>query len=120
MMNLLDSHDTFRFLESANGERAKLKLAVLFQMTFVGVPHIFYGDEIGMMGGHDPDNRRPFNWEYSKNKEAVGLHNLYKKLIKERKNNISLRRGDFEFISAKDKVIIYKRILEEEELIIVI
>ena len=120
MMNLLDSHDTFRFLESAKGNITKLKLAVLFQMTFVGVPHIFYGDEIAMIGGHDPDNRRPFNWEYSKNKQAIELHNWYKKLIEIRKDNISLRRGIFEFISAKDNVIIYKRTLEEIELIIII
>ncbi len=120
MMNLLDSHDTFRFLESTGGNIEKLKLAVLFQMTFVGTPHIFYGDEIAMFGGHDPDNRRPFNWEYSKNEEAVELRNWYEKLIKIRKDNSSLRRGDFKFISAKDNVIIYKRILEEEELIIVI
>ncbi len=120
MMNLLDSHDTFRFLESAKGDIAKLKLAVLFQMTFVGVPHIFYGDEIAILGGHDPDNRRPFNWEFSKNNKANELRNWYKKLIGIRKDNIILSRGNFEFISAKDNVIIYKRILEDIELIIII
>ena len=120
MMNLLDSHDTFRFLESANGNIAKLKLAVLFQMTFVGTPHIFYGDEIAMMGGYDPDNRRPFNWKFENDEVAVELRNWYKKLIEIRKEHISLRRGNFEFMSANNNVIIYKRILNEKELIIVI
>src|SRR6056297_377969 len=65
MMNLIDSHDTHRYLEVANGDIDKLKMAVLFQMTYVGAPHIWYGDEIGMMGAHDPDCRRPFNWKYT-------------------------------------------------------
>ena len=120
MMNLLDSHDTFRFLESAGGKIEKLKLAVLFQMTFVGVPHIFYGDEIGMMGGYDPDNRRPFNWKFEYNKEAVELRNWYKKLIEIRKSNISLRRGNFEFISAEGNTLIYKRTSKDNELMIII
>ena len=120
MMNLLDSHDTFRFLESADGNIAKLKLAVLFQMTFVGAPHIFYGDEIAMPGGHDPDNRRPFNWKFENDKVAVELRDWYKKLIAIRKKSISLRRGNYKLISAKDNVIVYKRILDEEGLIIII
>ncbi|MDP8204682.1 MAG: alpha-amylase family glycosyl hydrolase [Candidatus Tenebribacter mawsonii] len=120
MMNLLDSHDTFRFLESAKGNIEKLKLAVLFQMTFVGVPHIFYGDEIAMLGGHDPENRRPFNWDFPKNRQALELHNWYKKLIKIRKDNISLRRGEFKFLKVNDNLIIYKMHFEQRELIIVI
>ncbi|MDA3814360.1 MAG: alpha-amylase family glycosyl hydrolase [Candidatus Cloacimonetes bacterium] len=120
MMNLLDSHDTFRFLESAGGNIRKLKLAVLFQMTFVGVPHIFYGDEIAMMGGHDPDNRRPFNWKFKNSKDSLELRNWYKKLIMIRKDNIPLRRGYFEFICAEDNIIIYKRTLKEKDLIIII
>ena len=120
MMNLLDSHDTFRFLESANGNIISLKLAVLFQMTFVGTPHIFYGDEIGMTGGYDPDNRRPFNWEYTKNPKAIELHNWYKKMIKLRHKYSSLRRGTFHFISVENNLVAYKRVWKKEELIIII
>ncbi|MCF7857727.1 MAG: cyclomaltodextrinase [Candidatus Cloacimonetes bacterium] len=120
MMNLLDSHDTFRFLESANGKISTLKLAVLFQMTFVGSPHIFYGDEVGMRGGHDPENRQPFNWKYSEEEESVNLRNWYKRLIRIRKENAVLRRGNFEFISATNNALIYKRSLENDELIIII
>ena len=46
-------------------------MAVFFQMTYVGVPHIWYGDEIGMMGGNDPDCRRPFNWKYTEDADKV-------------------------------------------------
>ena len=77
MMNLIDSHDTFRYLESASGDISKLKLAVLFQMTYVGVPHIWYGDEIGMMGAHDPDCRRPFNWKYIDDLEMVSIRDFF-------------------------------------------
>ena len=57
MLNLLDSHDMARFVTLANGDRSALRLATLFQMTYPGAPSIYYGDEIGMAGGHDPANR---------------------------------------------------------------
>lgn len=120
MMNLLDSHDTFRFLQSAEGNIEKLKIAVLFQMTFIGIPHIFYGDEIAMMGGYDPDNRRPFNWKYEKDTNAVELRNWYKMLIKIRRENEVLRRGKLEFIKAESKVLTYRRSIENDEMIIII
>lgn len=62
-MNMLGTHDRARFLTLA-GENAinKLKLAVACQMTYVGVPSIYYGDEIGMEGGADPLNRAAMKW----------------------------------------------------------
>ena len=62
MLNLLDSHDMARFLTLARGDRSALRLATLFQMTYPGAPSIYYGDEIGMHGGHDPANRGAFPW----------------------------------------------------------
>ena len=59
-LNLLDSHDTPRFVTMAGGDRAALRLAVLLQMTLPGAPCIYYGDEIGMEGRADPDCRRAF------------------------------------------------------------
>lgn len=67
-MNLLGSHDVPRLLTELQGDAysanalEKLKMAVLFQMTFPGVPSIYYGDEAGLMGGCDPDNRRTYPW----------------------------------------------------------
>ncbi len=63
MLNLLDSHDMTRFLTLARGDQSALRLATLFQMTYPGAPSIYYGDEIGLSGRHDPDNRRAFPWE---------------------------------------------------------
>ena len=60
MLNLLGSHDMARFVSLARGDVSALRLATLFQMTYPGAPSIYYGDEIGMTGGHDPANRGPF------------------------------------------------------------
>ena len=109
MMNLIDSHDTFRYLESCNGDVSRLELAVLFQMTYVGTPHIWYGDEIGMMGAHDPDCRRPFDWKYTENPDKVLLREHYKKLIKIRKENSCLRTGSFDTLLADDMVYSFLR-----------
>ena len=120
MMNLIDSHDTFRFLESCNGDISRLKMAVLFQMTYVGTPHIWYGDEIGMMGAHDPDCRRPFDWNYTASKEKVNLREFYKKLIQIRKNNSSLRTGSFKTLYANGMVYAYSRNDHESSIVVVI
>ena len=62
-LNLLDSHDTPRFLSMAGGDVASLRLATLIQMTLPGAPSIYYGDEIGMSGELDPFNRGAFPWQ---------------------------------------------------------
>ena len=120
MMNLIDSHDTFRYLESAGGDVNRLKLAVLFQMTYVGTPHIWYGDEIGMMGAHDPDCRRPFNWKYTADNEKVALRDYYKKLIQFRKSHPALTTGDFKTLKADGLIYSYLRSNKNESIIVVI
>ena len=57
-LNLLDSHDTPRFITCARGDESALRLATLFMFTYPGAPCIYYGDEIGLDGRHDPDCRR--------------------------------------------------------------
>ena len=120
MMNLIDSHDTFRYLESIKGDTDKLRLTMLFSMTYVGVPHIWYGDEIGMMGAHDPDCRRPMNWKYTEDKEKVALRDWYKKLIQIRKNFSCLRTGDFHTVLTDGMVYAYKRSSDDCSITVVI
>ena len=63
MMNLLDSHDTHRFFTEVRKDKDKLLAAVAIMTCFVGAPCIYYGTEICMEGGYDPDCRRTFDWE---------------------------------------------------------
>ncbi|AZR74392.1 hypothetical protein BBF96_13950 [Anoxybacter fermentans] len=93
MLNSLSTHDTARFLYRADGDIWKLKLAAIFQMTFIGAPCIYYGDEIGMTGGNDPYNRWTFRWDSSEWNQDI--FTLYKKLIKIRKTYPALRTGSF-------------------------
>lgn len=64
-LNLLDSHDSPRVLSVLGGDRAALELAVLLQATLPGAPCVYYGDEVGVEGGIDPDSRRSFPWDES-------------------------------------------------------
>ncbi len=62
MLNLLGSHDTDRFLTRVRGDAGRLRTAAAILFFYPGIPCVYYGDEIGMEGGYDPDCRRTFNW----------------------------------------------------------
>ncbi len=88
------SHDTERLLTKVEGNVEKAKLAFLFQFAYPGAPAIYYGDEIGLTGGKDPECRGAFLWdEKSWNMELRGWA---KTLIALRKQFTALRRGGFE------------------------
>ncbi|WP_457637300.1 glycoside hydrolase family 13 protein [Oceanithermus sp.] len=61
-LNLLGSHDTPRLITMLGGEAERAALALELLFTLPGAPSVYYGDEIGLPGGHDPDNRRTFPW----------------------------------------------------------
>lgn len=119
MLNLLDSHDTARFVTLANGDRSALRLATLFQMTYTGAPSVYYGDEIGMAGGHDPANRGAFPWHKPETWDTDLLHE-FQRLIALRRSRPALRRGSFRFLHAEDDVIAYARQLGDETIIVAI
>ncbi|MCF7792510.1 MAG: hypothetical protein K9N09_01125 [Candidatus Cloacimonetes bacterium] len=119
MMNLLDSHDTHRFLEAVSGDIRKLKLAVLFQMSWIGVPHIFYGDEVGLRGGDDPDNRRPMNWNYKEENTLQKLHDFYSEIIKIRNENECLIYGDLKIVS-QNHLVAFERVLGRNTILVLI
>ena len=128
-MNLLGTHDTWRVktvlggqyisagmsngqkqnfrLDAANETLAikRLRLAAFMQMTFVGVPCIYYGDEIGMQGLGDPFNRMPCTWRCVDNE----LLDYYKKATMLRNSSDCLKTGDFEIVYAFDGVLVYLR-----------
>jgi len=105
MMNLLGSHDTWRLWELARQHPERAWLAVLFQMTYIGTPHIYYGDEIGMPGKKDPDNRRPFDWHWEQEPAARQIRQFYQDLIRFRKTHPVLQTGDLRFIQHPALVI---------------
>lgn len=76
------------------------KLIILMQMTFPGIPIIYYGDEAGVRGGADPDNRRTFPW----GNENKDIQNWYKSLIEVRNNNDFFTTGFFKQISVNEDV----------------
>jgi len=119
-LNLLDSHDTRRFINVLKGDTGKQRVGVIFQMTYMGAPTVYYGDEIGTDGDKDPDCRRTFNWDETKwNKD---LRDLYKKLISVRNNYKALRTGSFETIYKNNEKNIYAfaRYDEKDKLMVVL
>ncbi len=117
-LNLLDSHDTPRFLTSARGDLDSLKLALTFLFTFTGAPCIFYGDEIGLSGRHDPECRQPFPWD-----PARWNHDLLdfaKSLIEFRRQHEVLRRGSFARLFSADGIYAFKRSSGSETLMVVL
>jgi alpha-glucosidase len=91
-LNQLDSHDTARFLELVKHDPRLFKLASQLLFSYVGTPCIYYGTELGMMGSHDPDNRRCMPWD-----EVEGSTYLpwFKALIAFRRAHPALSHGDY-------------------------
>ena len=92
MWNLIDSHDTARFLHLCNGNKKKQHLAAAFQLLLPGMPMIYYGDEYAMPGANDPDCRRGMYWdEEYQDKE---MYEWYKRLIQVRKSHACIVEGE--------------------------
>lgn len=100
MMNMLGTHDTPRFLTLAKGDRSLMKLAMLLQFGWVGVPSIYYGDELGMDGGKDPQNRRPMRWDLAT--DDNDMLGWTKALIKVRTSSTALQSGEPSILETDD------------------
>jgi cyclomaltodextrinase / maltogenic alpha-amylase / neopullulanase len=115
----LGSHDTERVLTKMEGSIAKVKLALGFIFSLPGVPGIYYGDEIGLPGGKDPDCRRAFPWD--KDQWNQDLRNWVKLLISARKQFPEMRGGSFSplFVDDENKCLAFSRSLAAEKMIVV-
>lgn len=91
LWNLVGSHDTARLLHRCGGDRRRQKFAAALQLLWPGMPMIYYGDEVGMTGGADPDCRRGMLWDESR-QDAATLR-WYKDLIRLRKALPAITRG---------------------------
>src|SRR5581483_9624515 len=100
MTNSLSTRGTERFLTRAGDDAMRMKLAVVVQMTYVGAPAIYYGEETGLGGGNDPDNRRTFSWDSSSWNQDLLKH--YQTLIWTRRQTSGLTDGSFKTLLIDD------------------
>ena len=105
MTNELGTHDTVRFATRCGGDIRKTYLGLIFQFTYVGTPAIYYGDEYGMQGGNDPDDRRTFDW--SRATAATAPIALTHELSVIRSRYPALRTGSYMTLLADDRRHIY-------------
>lgn len=115
-LNLLDSHDVSRFLSVCGEDLRKMKLAVLFQMTFIGMPCVFYGDELGMTGVLEEEYRHPMPWE----RPEHPLLGFYRRAISLRNSEPALRRGNFTRQHAKNGLYAYRRELKADRITVIL
>lgn len=113
--NQLDSHDTTRILQVVRGDKALQRLGTALLMAFPGVPCLYYGGEIGMTGGKDPDNRRCMPWdETTWDKDLLAFH---QRVIEIRKNAPALKHGGFQMLYAEGDVIAFLREAPEQRIL---
>jgi cyclomaltodextrinase len=126
-LNLLDSHDTPRFLTMVQGDEAALRLAILFQMTYPGAPCLYYGDEIGIGAAPlplpwnpstDPSCRPGMPWDASR--WSTSLPEYVKKAIALRTAHPVLRRGDYQSLASDTTVYAFTRRLRDEVMVVVL
>ena len=118
MLNLLGSHDTPRFVTLAGGDTASLRLALLALMTLPGAPCIYYGDEIGMQGRHDPDSRRAFAWDEAHwDRELL---DFTRAAVALRHAKAVLRHGEYRTLAAEGQAIAYLRSAPDSAVVVVL
>lgn len=107
--NLIGGHDVCRAKTFLNDNKDLFKLAVVWQMTFIGVPVIYYGDEVGLGGGNDPFNRASFPW----NNVDLELLEFYKELTELRNSTPALQTGHFKEVKSDENTYSYKRSIKD-------
>ncbi len=106
-LNLLDSHDTPRFLAFAGEDRDAYRLAVFLQATLPGAPCVYYGDEVGLTGGNDPDCRRAFPW--AGESQDADLRAFVRAALHARRAEASLRSGSLRIAGSAGEALVFER-----------
>jgi len=117
-LTLLGSHDTERILTACQGDTERARLAAIVQLTYIGIPMIYYGDEIGMMGENDPLCRAGMIWD--EQQWNTRLHDAYCKLIALRRQHPALTQGAFEPLVVFNAVYAYHRWHGDDSVIVVL
>ena len=132
-MNELSNHDHSRFLTRTNRKvgrintlgseaasqginKAVMREAVLIQMTWPGAPTVYYGDEAGLCGFTDPDNRRTYPW----GREDQKLIDFHREMIRIHKESRALKTGSLKYLAGDYNLIGYVRFFEDEHYVIIV
>ncbi len=130
LVTFMGNHDMKRFLSDANGSREKLKLAFSLLATLRGIPQLYYGDEIGMTGGDDPDNRHDFPGGFpgdqhnaftqaGRTPEEQDIYAHVQGVLKLRQEHAALRTGVQKHVAVADNYYAFTRETDGERLLIV-
>ncbi len=106
LYNLLDSHDTPRIMHICGDDQRRVRLAYTFLFTYPGAPSVYYGGELGLSGGKDPDNRRCMPWEVA---EDAPLKRHLSRLIELRGTNPQFKDTDFIWHQRNDALLAYEK-----------
>lgn len=117
-MNIITSHDTPRIYNILHNEERRVALSFAMLFTLPGVPTVYYGDEIGLAGGHDPDNRRGMVWDQSLWHRSI--LETGQRMAQLRQQHAALRTGRYTRLYAQDTHLAFARTLAEESLIITV
>ncbi len=115
-LNLIGSHDAPRALTVLGGDTAAMRMATLLQATLPGAPCIYYGDEVGLVGGNDPANRGSFPWDESR--WDAGLRAYVRAVLRLRVAVPALRHGSTVAIGASGPAMAFERALGEDRLVV--
>ncbi|MEA4815673.1 MAG: glycoside hydrolase family 13 protein [Lachnospiraceae bacterium] len=132
-MNQLSNHDHSRFLTRTNKTPGRFpkkdqasaeeginkgifREGVIIQMTWMGAPSLYYGDEAGLCGWTDPDNRRTYPW----GREDDSLIELYRKAGEIHNKNISLKKGSLMFLKTDTGILSYCRFFDDELILVAV
>lgn len=115
MGTFIDNHDVPRFMDQLYDlPEERLKQALAFIMTYTGIPVVYYGTEIGLTGGADPDNRRDMDWSVQS-----PLTDYLKALTRIRRSNKALTEGNFQLLAVEPDLLCYSRRFKDDIIITV-
>ena len=115
-INVVGTNDTERILTILDENIELLKLIVVIQFTLPGVPLIYYGDETGLKGGKEPDNRKSYPW----GNENTEIIDFYQMMANIRNSKNSLKKGELNIYKTDSSVFAFERIYENEKIIVLV
>jgi len=115
-INIAGTNDTERILTVLDENVELLRLLVVIQFTLPGVPLIYYGDETGLKGGKDPDNRRSYPW----GKENKDIIEFYQAIAQIRNDENGLKKGDINIYETDPDVVAFERNYENEKVVVLV